>query len=480
MRSEVRLRPVFTKIVYSQAWEDPAVDVAALRIGAQDDVFAIGASGDNALALLLEEPRSLTAVDFNLTQNCLLELKIAAILTLPWGEMLELLGARPSGRRERFYAKLRGLLSEEARGFWDRSPDLLRRGPIHVGRFEGMFRLFRWTVLPAVQSRAVVERMLACRTLDEQRRVYRDEWDGWRWRALFRLFFNKTVIGATGRDPAFFKYVKEKSVADVFLERTRHLFEEIPVRGNWFLEYILPGEYADERLLPPYLLEENHPRLRRLVDRVKIVNAALEEWLPTLPMGSFSKFYLSDIFEYMSEEAAERLLREIWRVGRDGGVLSYRNLLAPRARPAAMAAVLVPDEARARECNFQDRSFVYTRHQIETIRKPRVDEMPAVQAASKIAERVGPIVEVAASAAAKAIEELLEKPLARLAAEPPPRPAPAPGPAPPPKPPPAPAPAPPATPKPPVPKPAVKRKNVAKPPNAPTRSEEKRGDGDTA
>ena len=98
MRSEVRLAPVFSKILYSQAWEDPAIDLAAWGgLDAGDDVFAIGASGDQTLFFALHGPRSITALDFNLTQCVLLELKIRAIERLTWAEMLEFLGVRPCG-----------------------------------------------------------------------------------------------------------------------------------------------------------------------------------------------------------------------------------------------------------------------------------------------------------------------------------------------------------------------------------------------
>ncbi|RME72136.1 MAG: DUF3419 family protein, partial [Planctomycetota bacterium] len=54
MKSEVRIAPVFRNILYAQAWEDPEIDREALRIGPGDDVFAICASGDNALAFLID------------------------------------------------------------------------------------------------------------------------------------------------------------------------------------------------------------------------------------------------------------------------------------------------------------------------------------------------------------------------------------------------------------------------------------------
>jgi S-adenosylmethionine-diacylglycerol 3-amino-3-carboxypropyl transferase len=369
--SEIRDRPVFRRILYAQSWEDPAVDIRALEIGPSDDVLAVAASGDNALALLLERPRSVVAIDFNPAQCALLELKIAAIARLSWAEMLEFLGVRPCGRRDLRYARVREALSARARAFWDANVEAIRRGPIHAGRFEGMYRTFRGAILPLLVSRRTIRRLLVADSLEEQRRVYREEWNGLRWRALIRIFFSRTVFGLLGRDPAMFRYVERGDVGGFFLERARHALEDIPIRGNWFVEYALTGEFADERLLPPYLLEENHPRLRALLSRLEIVNDALEDYLPALPAGRFSKFYLSDVFEYMSEDAAERTLRALWRVGRDGGVLSYRNLLAPRARPESMRAMLVPDEELGRELNARDRSFVYTSHRVERIRKPR-------------------------------------------------------------------------------------------------------------
>ena len=369
-RSEIRDRPIFGSIVYAQAWEDPAIDIEALGIGPEDDVFAICASGDNPLAFLLEGPRSLVALDLNRAQTALLKLKMAAIATLTHGELLEFVGVRPCGRREAYYARIREVLEPDAREFWDRNPDLVRRGVMHVGRFERYFRIFRWTVLPLVHSQETVARLLACRTLEEQAEFFNERWNTWRWRALFRVFFGRTVMGRLGRDPAFFKYVETSRVADQFLARARHVLVELPVRGNWFVEYILTGDYADERSLPPYLLEESHPRLRKLLDRVTVVTDEIEAYLPSVEEGRFSKFYLSDMFEYISDEAYERLLGEIVRAGRDGGRLSYRNLLVPRERPPSLSQSLVTDRDLGGRLNFRDRSFFYARQIVETIRKP--------------------------------------------------------------------------------------------------------------
>ncbi len=382
MKSEVRLQPVFHKLLYAQAWEDPKVDVAAFGgLGPADDVFAIGASGDQTLCFALDGPRSITALDFNLTQCVLLELKIAAIERLAWGELLEFLGVLPCGRRERIYReKLRGDLPEEARGYWDGQGDALRRGVIHAGRFENMFRIFRMTIRPLIFSGRNLRRLLASGSLEEQRRMYEKSFDTWRFRALFRLFFNRRVMAALGRSEAHFKHVGIESIGRKLLARVRHVLTEVPVRGNYFVEYILTGEYADLRLLPEYLLEESQPILRKNVERITIVNDDIEGFLSRSAPDSFSKFYLSDIFEYVPEDHHEALLRELHRAGRPGGVLSYRNLFVPRSRPETLAPLLAPDDDLGRRCNSGDRSFFYERHVVERIVKAGAPAGAAAQA----------------------------------------------------------------------------------------------------
>ena len=71
------------KLLYAQVREDPEVDLEALSIGPEDTLFAVTSGGCTALRLLAEGPKELTCVDFNPAQNYLLELKLAAIRSLP-------------------------------------------------------------------------------------------------------------------------------------------------------------------------------------------------------------------------------------------------------------------------------------------------------------------------------------------------------------------------------------------------------------
>ena len=70
------------KVNYAQCWEDPRTVIHALEVSPLDDVISIASGGDNIFALLLNQPRSLVAVDMNPAQIFLVELKRNIPLTL--------------------------------------------------------------------------------------------------------------------------------------------------------------------------------------------------------------------------------------------------------------------------------------------------------------------------------------------------------------------------------------------------------------
>lgn len=94
-----------------------------------------------------------------------------------------------------------------------------------------------------------------------------------------------------------------------------------------------------------------------------------EEFFPKLADDTVAKFNFTNIFEWMTPESVERLLRETVRVAKDGAVLTYRNLLVPRSRPETLARWLVPDTALAERLHEQDRSFIYRAYVVERVRK---------------------------------------------------------------------------------------------------------------
>jgi S-adenosylmethionine-diacylglycerol 3-amino-3-carboxypropyl transferase len=369
LRSVVQERPVFTRIVYSQVWEDPEIASDGLHLGPNDDLVSLTSAGDNVMAMSLRRPRSITAIDFSAAQNALFQLKLAALRALSWAEYVSFLGARPSFNRVSTYRdKVRRELPDDARGYFDTQEPLIARGVIHGGRFQRYLSTFRNAILPLVHGRAVVEELMTIDDRATRERYYREVWDNRRWRALFTFFFSKAVMARLGRDPAFFTYVDKKQIGARFLERARWAITETTPRDNHYLQYALLGRYPDLERGPIYLRESNFLTLRETTANVTIVRGDLESHLATLAAGSVSAFYLSDLFEWVSAEHHETMLKSIVRVSRPGARLVYWNLLVPRRRPDSLAGVLDSHDDEARALFARDQAFVYSDFHVESVR----------------------------------------------------------------------------------------------------------------
>src|SRR5205807_6422671 len=103
MGSEAATRANFSMVRYAQCWEDADVLLEALDVQPGDVCLSIASAGDNTLALLSRNPARVLAVDLSPAQLACLELRVAAYRELSHPELLELIGSRPSRRRDVLY-----------------------------------------------------------------------------------------------------------------------------------------------------------------------------------------------------------------------------------------------------------------------------------------------------------------------------------------------------------------------------------------
>jgi S-adenosylmethionine-diacylglycerol 3-amino-3-carboxypropyl transferase len=362
--SEAASRANFSLIRYAQCWEDADVLLEALDVRPGDTCLSIGSAGDNSLALLARQPERIVVIDLNPSQLACLELRVAAYRRLDHAGLLELIGSRPSQRRLDLYRACRELLSTPVRDFWDRQQDEIANGIGGAGKFERYFATFRNRVLPLVHSRDRVERLLVGGTHADREKFYREEWDTWRWRLMFRLFFSRFVMGRMGRDPSFFRYVKGK-VSERILQRGKHALIELDPAGNPYLQWILTGRHTTA--LPFSLRAENFEIIRDNLDRLEWRCEPLEGYLHSVKPGTFRAFNLSDIFEYISEVNYHGLLRLLIRAGQPSARLAYWNTLADRHRPESMADQLRSLDELSQRLHAQDKAFFYCAFFVEEI-----------------------------------------------------------------------------------------------------------------
>lgn len=363
MPSETAERADFSGIRYAQCWEDADILLQALEPGPGKRCLSIASAGDNTLALLARSPAYVLAVDLSPAQLACLELRTAAFRELQHGEMLGLLGSTACSDRVRLFRQCRNRLCADTRSFWDDRSKLIEQGIGGAGKFEGYFRMFRKNVLPLIHGRGHIRELLQPKSLKERIDFYNRVWDNRRWRALFRVFFSRRVMGALGRDREFFRYV-EGNVAERILARTRYALTELDSAANPYIQWILTGQHNG--VLPFALREDNFEPIRRNLDRLEWRHAALED-----VMGSdapFDCFNLSDIFEYMSEHNYAEQLRRVVALARPGARLAYWNMLAPRRCPPGLAVSLDELPDLSARLFAQDKAFFYSAFVVEQAR----------------------------------------------------------------------------------------------------------------
>lgn len=364
-RSEITTKTDFSTIRYAQCWEDADILLDALEIRPGDTCLAIASAGDNVLAMLSKNPGRVIALDFNPAQLACLELRVAAYRELSHAELLELIGSVPSNRRLALYRRCASQLSPPVRDFWDDREAQIAAGIGSAGKFERYFALFRRWILPLVHNAAGVERLLKDRPPELRHRFYDQEWDGWRWQLLFRLFFSRFVMGRLGRDPHFFDYA-EGNVATRILARTRYAATDLDPADNPYMQWILTGRHITA--LPYALRPENFEPIRANLHRLEWRCQSLEAFLDTYDVpGSIDRYNLSNIFEYMSPENYHKILQKAVQVGRPGSRLVYWNMLAPRSRPEWLADQLRPLSALARRLHRADKAFFYSNFVVEEV-----------------------------------------------------------------------------------------------------------------
>src|SRR5215510_7024576 len=74
---------MFQGFVYNQIWEDPDVDMAAMRIGPSSRIITIASGGCNVVNYLAADPAKIVAVDLNPNHIALTRLKLSALRNLP-------------------------------------------------------------------------------------------------------------------------------------------------------------------------------------------------------------------------------------------------------------------------------------------------------------------------------------------------------------------------------------------------------------
>lgn len=358
-----------SKLIFTQNWEDPAIDERVLNISKEDSIFTITSGCCNTLGFLRFAPKTIHCVDINPAQTYLMELKMAAIRKLDYHSFIGFMGLTEENNRIRIFDMLKNELSAEANAFWKNNLNIVRDGFIMNGRYEKFVKIAGW-LLRNIQGVHKTKRFFTLETLKEQSEYFSSRWDNSRWHFIFNTMFNKKRLAKRGLNVDYFHFDDgSTSFSESFRKRAAHAFTELPLKSNYFLALYMLGRYLDINHVPEYLKEKNFDAIQKNINALHPTTADSKYWLEKQSDNIFTGFALSNICELMDENDTHKLFEEVIRTAKPNARIIFRNLMIPREIPADLQKHIVKDVELSKELQFNDRSFVYGKVAAYTVHK---------------------------------------------------------------------------------------------------------------
>lgn len=363
----------FRRLVYTQIWEDPEADLAALELPMGSTIVTISSGGCNALSYLTARPAQVYAVDLNEAHLSLLKLKLAGLRAFSsYADFWQFFGEACSPANSELYRqRLWLMLDADARAYWDKRNILGRPRYAYftngfyrhgmLGRFIGIAHVL------AKFARIDLEALLKGR-IDDPERI--QALDG-----LHRLFHSPWARLITATPALLFSLgiPPQQRVLlgagaplnEVLLERLLRLINGHPNENNYFAWQALHRSYPGpgDRCLPPYLQASQFERMRNGAGLIIPVHANLRAFLESLPAREVDAVVLLDSQDWMAVEEIRALWNAIDRTGSDNVRVIFRTAGTgsplDSAELAPLRQIWRRDEERSDIGFERDRSGIY-------------------------------------------------------------------------------------------------------------------------
>lgn len=349
--------PFFTRLNYSFGNEDWETELKALGLKSSSRVLCVTASGDRPLHLMLDNPAKITAIDANVIQNHLLNLKYTALQSLDYNDYLGFLGAVASNKREFLYQKISKKLESSSASFWNKHPNMILDGVLYQGHIE---RFTRYVAAASSILRPYkTKKLFEINNINDQRAFIKNEWDTVPLRKVFDLVLSRRISKTITIDPGLYSNIpSELRLGHYIYDRMLLILDKCLARENLLVSLIFRG-FVGLEAMPAYLQQEGLQKIKESKTTLEIITDDMIKHMENALPSTYDAFSLSDVASYIDQEKFNRMVTGMYHSASPGARFCIRQFSSNHQIPPGLADRLVRDHALEKQLEKEDKCFIY-------------------------------------------------------------------------------------------------------------------------
>lgn len=373
---------LFSGLVYSQIWEDPIVDLAAMELGENHHVVTIASGGCNVMNYLMAKPAKITAVDLNRAHVALTRTKLCAAKYFPDHTTFFNFFAVPNNKdnQKTYETYLSTNLDETAKSYWQgRDKTFRRRSRYFTDNIYHRGLLGNFIGLSHFLAKAYgikFDELLNAKSIEEQTEFFEKKLSPLLDKKLITwLTSHPASLYGLGIPPAQYTELAncaDGNMAEVLRQRLRKLCCDYDINENYFARQAFGRQYGandntinnnDNGSLPPYLQVHNYEAVKSYAKNVTVSQVSITDKLNAMEPGTVDRVVLLDAQDWMDETMLNELWDAITRAAAPDAKVIFRtagieSILPGRVKDSTLSRWEYQDEA-SKEFTKKDRSAIY-------------------------------------------------------------------------------------------------------------------------
>jgi S-adenosylmethionine-diacylglycerol 3-amino-3-carboxypropyl transferase len=314
--------------VYNILFEDAEVDERFLEVGEDSSVLGISGAGCGIAGLVSGRPRRIDAVDINPHHLALTALKVAGAQHMKsYTDFYDMFGRGWQVDPKRSVANLSEHLPRWMRPYWARHADRFKRSLYLEGlTSKTLLAMRKMAGLDADWLRKAI-----ATPKDQREKMVDDALGPLLNKPVIKAFVDSPIqlvalgVNFTQRDRMLEQ--NNSDMTGFFLDHVRRI-ANTELETNWFAWFVIANQFNHERqdAVPPYLRKDRHERSYGAPTTMRYHRRNIFDVLEDAGPNTWSHFMFCDAPDWMPPAVQQRLLEQVYRTSRDGGVMLYRSV----------------------------------------------------------------------------------------------------------------------------------------------------------